>query len=345
VTHEGETFTFDDMCLNVISPYVYPCYRVNSLDCFKEGDYDWDDLAAKTWRASVQAAGIAVQEATAANTLMATTVCATSCLDTGTTLKTAWATDAPCLACMETYVAAEAADQVVSLSLAAIRSSVIDASIAATTLSTINGVIATRVGAATAGDGGCFTGGSEGSHCTAAGDYGTVSACTTCVDTVYAAMNSFQKGEAFYPTMNAAAAVAEICVNDADNACRDADGDTYLKDATSTTVNGYDEATITALGIDKVVNYIGIALRGGTDGCSAVAPLGTNVADQDCTYDANFAFMADTACATCFGTYYAGMDATEKAARTGFYDGVKAHVPGITTDAAAQAWLEGAVSK
>jgi hypothetical protein len=50
------------MCLNVISPYVYPCYRVNSLDCFKEGDYDWDkrsSSASNAWHKSLLPFGTA----------------------------------------------------------------------------------------------------------------------------------------------------------------------------------------------------------------------------------------------------------------------------------------------
>jgi hypothetical protein len=59
VTHGGETYTMEDVCLNAVAPYVYPCYRINSLDCFKEGDYDWTATAQATWFAAVVTTGAA----------------------------------------------------------------------------------------------------------------------------------------------------------------------------------------------------------------------------------------------------------------------------------------------
>eukprot|EP00613_Pedinella_sp_CCMP2098_P006469 CAMPEP_0171600902 /NCGR_PEP_ID=MMETSP0990-20121206/4598_1 /TAXON_ID=483369 /ORGANISM="non described non described, Strain CCMP2098" /LENGTH=177 /DNA_ID=CAMNT_0012162945 /DNA_START=92 /DNA_END=622 /DNA_ORIENTATION=+ len=64
--HGGNVLTSDHLAeiasrlsTNAVGPYVYPCFRVNSLDCFREGNYDWDPTAAAAWRASVGAAGVA----------------------------------------------------------------------------------------------------------------------------------------------------------------------------------------------------------------------------------------------------------------------------------------------
>jgi hypothetical protein len=45
VEEEGDIFTLDDICMNSLGPYKYPCYRMTVLDCFFEGGYNWDSTA------------------------------------------------------------------------------------------------------------------------------------------------------------------------------------------------------------------------------------------------------------------------------------------------------------
>mmetsp|Transcript_6497 Transcript_6497/g.11998 ORF Transcript_6497/g.11998 Transcript_6497/m.11998 type:complete len:1158 (+) Transcript_6497:123-3596(+) len=56
VSVDGHTFYFEDICdmAAEAEAYVLPCLRMTVLDCFKEGDYNFDDKAAVRWRELVK---------------------------------------------------------------------------------------------------------------------------------------------------------------------------------------------------------------------------------------------------------------------------------------------------
>lgn len=55
VTVDGNTYHWEDMCTNPVQPYVLPCVRMTVLDCYFEGGYNFDEVAAARWRELVQA--------------------------------------------------------------------------------------------------------------------------------------------------------------------------------------------------------------------------------------------------------------------------------------------------
>jgi hypothetical protein len=241
----------------------------------------------------------------------------------GNALIDGFETDPTCSGCTSAYAAADAATQKNLNGLAGLRTSTTTAGIAATTLSTINKAIAMRTGTGSGAAGGCLNpGGSVSASCTydSSDAYLTDSTCKTCFDSVYAAMTDFQKGEVFYPLMNAAASAAVGCA--VSGSCRDADADEYLTDSTIQTVNAYSEATLTALGIPTAVTsykasyaYVAIATRAGTGSGAAggCANPGGSVS-ASCTFDANLAFLSDSTCQTCYAGVYGAMSDAEKTA-------------------------------
>jgi len=360
VTHKGVAYGLDDVCLNAVGPYVYPCFRVNSLDCFREGNYDWDPTAAAAWRASVGAASVAWAKAGAPSTLLASTVCNPECVSTGTTLKNDFADDADCAGCLLSYTSNNGTQRDQN-AFAALRSGAVASGTAAAKASYVHAAIALRAGTGSGAQGGCVVGASMGSlsdgSAGAACTYDTANVfladgtCQTCYLSVYGAMTAAQINTEYYATANALAATGGLCT---DLDCRDADGDLYVENLVTTTVNAHSDdflkanvATQTAEYTEGVTtaettySHIGIARRDGTgstgnSGCSSTG--GTYA--LACTFSSDLAFLADPPCVSCLNDVFALMDANQK---TTALVAATSALLGLTTEAAADTYIAATV--
>jgi hypothetical protein len=244
VYHDGEMYTFDDVCYNPLGEYTYPCFRLTTMDCFEQGGYNFDSTAAAAWRtlfinAALETA-IATAEAAAVDEAVAVSFCPSLC----NTSKLDWTTDTTCSSCYEGFQTDSHAAQYDTIYYVGVKTSmgdtsypdaVADAFMDTYLAPTVNASIATFQEETTQKaivQTYCL---SPTTYCdVTTSDYLDDSTCQACYNPYYNGMTNAQKSSTYYSAMS----VELGGVTDTDTI------DAYVKTTVYTTVHDIADDTV-----------------------------------------------------------------------------------------------------